>query len=88
MGRISYSSYLYAAIVGSTLVFTVGRFWTVAPTEALPAGLIVGLVICVLKIPVAAFAERFVEQPGIAAGAWLLSRWTDSVMTVAGAVHA
>jgi hypothetical protein len=35
MGHISYSFYLYAAIVGSMLVFTVGRFWTVAPTEAL-----------------------------------------------------
>jgi peptidoglycan/LPS O-acetylase OafA/YrhL len=53
----------------------------------LPAGLIVGLAVCVLTIPVAAFAERFVERPGIAAGAWLLSLWTDSVKTVAGTRH-
>jgi peptidoglycan/LPS O-acetylase OafA/YrhL len=30
MGRISYSYYLYARVVGSILVFTIGRFWTLA----------------------------------------------------------
>ena len=69
LGRISYSFYLDSAIVGTFL-----GFWSAPRAYALPNGLLLGVVTCLLAIPFAVLTERFVERPGIAAADWLLSR--------------
>jgi peptidoglycan/LPS O-acetylase OafA/YrhL len=85
MGRISYSFYLFAAIVGTALTFTVGRFWAPAATDALPVGLVTGFTICLLTMPIATLAQRFVERTGIAAGNRLLSLWSSRNRVTVGA---
>jgi peptidoglycan/LPS O-acetylase OafA/YrhL len=74
-GRVSYSFYLYAGIIGGALTFTLSRFWSPQTADALPVGLVVGLAICLLTVPVAALAEQYIERPGIALGNWILLHW-------------
>jgi peptidoglycan/LPS O-acetylase OafA/YrhL len=73
LGRISYSFYLYAPIVGIYVTFALSFFLKPPETMAVPYGLAVGLLICLLTVPVAILAERFIERPGIVVGSWLAS---------------
>ena len=76
LGRISYSFYLYAEIVGIYVTFALSFFWKPAEAMAVPYGLAVGVLICVCTLPIAVLAERVTEQPGIALGSWLASLLT------------
>jgi peptidoglycan/LPS O-acetylase OafA/YrhL len=73
LGRISYSLYLV----------NVPIIWVFIPLTprlglnrlgALDRGLIVGLLVTILSIPIAAFSEKYVEQPGIRLGRLLSTR--------------
>jgi peptidoglycan/LPS O-acetylase OafA/YrhL len=81
LGRISYSFYLYAEIVGIYVTFLLSFFWQPAPMIAVPVGLLVGIVICAVTIPIAVLAEKFVERPGNLPGAWLTSLLPSSPRT-------
>ena len=72
LGHISYSLYLNGALVGSAFVFTLAPFWNIPASLAVPLGIPVGIAILLLTIPVAAFTERYVEQPGIELGRRLM----------------
>jgi peptidoglycan/LPS O-acetylase OafA/YrhL len=76
LGRISYSFYLYAEIVGIYVTFALSFFWKPAEAMAVPYGLAVGVLICFCTVPIAVLAERFIERPGIALGSWLVSLLT------------
>ncbi len=73
LGRISYSFYLYAEIVGIYVTFILSFFWKPAEAMAVPYGLGVGVLICCCTLPIAVLAERFIERPGIALGSRLVS---------------
>ena len=74
LGRISFSLYLFAPVVGSAIVFALSSLIGIEPRFAVPAGILVGSVIAVATIPIAVLAERFVERPGIRFGQLLLLR--------------
>jgi peptidoglycan/LPS O-acetylase OafA/YrhL len=78
LGRISYSFYLYAEIVGIYVTFALSFFWKPAEAMAVPYGLVVGTLICFCTLPIAILAERFTERPGIALGSWLASLLTKA----------
>lgn len=72
LGRISYSFYLLNVPVLFVIwSWTDGTNLYEHPSRT---GLLVGLVATLATIPLAAFAERFVERPGIAIGRRLLLR--------------
>ncbi|MFT3729825.1 MAG: acyltransferase [Hyphomicrobium sp.] len=78
LGRISYSLYLnhvFFLLVLFHIINLVLGAGTIA-TYHLPVGLAFGALVLLITIPLAVFAERFVEVPGIALGRYVARKFS------------
>jgi peptidoglycan/LPS O-acetylase OafA/YrhL len=73
LGRIGYSLYLLN-VIWLFVAWSVAERLQVYPAHALITGLVIGTVVLLLTIPVAAFSERIFERGGIRLGRRLTFR--------------